>query len=862
MREQATCARQDAAEVDKPLAGVRALDFGQYVAGPAAAMMLADQGADVVRVDPPGGPMWSTPANAMLNRGKRSIVLNLKGTDDADAARRLVASADVMIENFRPGVMERLGLGPEAMTSLNPRLVYLSLPGFSRCDERRGLQAWEGVVASAVGMYMDMGMNRRLRGLVPSYTPLPVASAYAASLGALAVSVALLARARHGCGDIIEVPLASAVLEGLVFNGMHIDNLPERYLSLREREMERRTLASEPMDMSLEQLDKLLDPFYQNYFCKDGRPFYVCCSGHGGHVRRLLEAFDLWELLKAEGLPTEDPYLSTREWAPGTECTINAYPLSQGWTDRIRELLREAFAKKTSSEWEEFFAEHDVPGAAQRTCEEWLSAPHALESALVVAVNDSRYGSMKQAGVHVWLEGLRDQYAHLAPAHALDADREEILGSLPQSDDMGVLSELKRLDQRERERDTESLPLANVRILDLTNVIAGPTIGAMLARFGADVIKIDPPRPTFDPTCTVIFGLSTGRGKRSLLLDLGQPEGQEALRRLVETADAVLFNGVNRQLKHLGLDLETLKKFNPQIVLCQFSAYGGPTPGPLSEHLGYDDLVQASTGIMTRFGGSLDTPEEHAHVGTIDVLAGFIGAYAVVLGLLERDRSNQPVQVYTSLAAAGQLLQAPFMYDFPGRLPFDEPSGPYVKGEHALYRLYEAADGWLFLGGWCRERLADLAAIPELADIESTAEDSDDDAALVSWLEKRLKLRPVAYWESQLRNLDVGAQAVSSIADVRGANLTDEEDGVPDIWRSTVVFVRHSRHESGHGVDLVAPNGIRMSRQPTRLPGSAPKYGRDTVSILGELGYTREEVQTLLDKHVVSSCWSDQYLPD
>src|SRR5688572_20346089 len=84
------------------LEGIRVIDFGQYIAGPMAAQLLADQGADVVRVDPPGGPRWDTPANATWNRNKRSIVLNLKEARDLEIARRLVQTADVVIENFRP----------------------------------------------------------------------------------------------------------------------------------------------------------------------------------------------------------------------------------------------------------------------------------------------------------------------------------------------------------------------------------------------------------------------------------------------------------------------------------------------------------------------------------------------------------------------------------------------------------------------------------------------------------------------------------------------------------------------------------------------------------------------------------------
>src|SRR5271157_3431658 len=96
------------------LEGIRVVDFGQYVAGPLAAVMLSDQGADIIHVDPPGGPRWKNPADAFFQRGKRRITLDLKQAADQQIAQRLVAAADVVIENFRPGVMDRLGLGSKA----------------------------------------------------------------------------------------------------------------------------------------------------------------------------------------------------------------------------------------------------------------------------------------------------------------------------------------------------------------------------------------------------------------------------------------------------------------------------------------------------------------------------------------------------------------------------------------------------------------------------------------------------------------------------------------------------------------------------------------------------------------------------
>jgi len=160
------------------LEGIRVIDFGQYIAGPMAAMLLGDQGADVIRVDPPGGPRWNTPANATWNRNKRSIVLDLKKDADRETARQLIAGADVVIENFRPGVMDRLGLGAAAMTGANPRLIYCSLPGFGADDPRAQVTAWEGVLGAATGAYRMSGGGREESR--PVYTVIPYSSAYGA----------------------------------------------------------------------------------------------------------------------------------------------------------------------------------------------------------------------------------------------------------------------------------------------------------------------------------------------------------------------------------------------------------------------------------------------------------------------------------------------------------------------------------------------------------------------------------------------------------------------------------------------------------------------------------------------------------
>ena len=202
----------------RPLDGVRVLDFGQYVAGPMAATLLADAGAEVTRIEPPGGPRFTDPGNAYLLRGRAAThVLDLKSRR-AGRGARAGGQADVLIENFRPGVMARLGLDAATCQDLNRGLVYCSLPGFSELDERAGLAGWEGVVMAAGGAYSRQASSPIFGGAtgeMPDFPSLPLASCFTAGMTALSACAALIARERDGgLGQRIEIPLSDALLEG------------------------------------------------------------------------------------------------------------------------------------------------------------------------------------------------------------------------------------------------------------------------------------------------------------------------------------------------------------------------------------------------------------------------------------------------------------------------------------------------------------------------------------------------------------------------------------------------------------------------------------------------------------------------
>ncbi|HZM44837.1 MAG TPA: CoA transferase [Burkholderiales bacterium] len=348
------------------LEGVRVIDFGQYIAGPMAAMLLGDQGADVVRVDPPGGPRWNTPANATWNRNKRSIALDLKQDGDRETARQLIAGADVVIENFRPGVMERLGLGAAAMTAANPRLIYCSLPGFGSDDPRAQVKAWEGVVGAATGAYRAThATNGR-----PVYTVVPYGSMYAAFLCAVTVAMALNARARSGVGQRVEIPLFDATFSVVGARGLLVNGKP----------------VPEPEFNWSRQLP-----------CKDGRWLMYVANN------KRFEAF-----IKSIGMDKwRDAKLPPKELAQKYDETMRA---------------------RTSKEWEDIIAEIGSEGVICHTSAEWLKHPQALESGIIADYDDPELGRFRGPGINTRLSATPGSVR--APRPKTDAHRAEILREL------------------------------------------------------------------------------------------------------------------------------------------------------------------------------------------------------------------------------------------------------------------------------------------------------------------------------------------------------------------------------------------------------------------------------------------------
>ena len=735
------------------LDGIRVIDFGQYVGGPLAGMLLADQGADVIKVDPPGGPRFKTPANATWNRGKRSIHLDLKDPADLETARGLIVGADVVVENFRPSVMRRLGLGPDEMCKAHPQLVYCSMPGFASDDPRSNIKAFEGVVGAASATYTP-----RSNGPDPSqpvYTAIPIASSYAAFQAVVAVTLALNAKERDGLGQHIEVPLFDAMFPSIGARGMKVHDP-----------------SKEPPSIT-----GLLSGHYQ---CKDGR--WVRFSGSGNqNFREFCEAAGVgsWN---AEGLT--DFYKLLEDAALAAEAERRC---------------RALFKTRTAQEWEDLVAEAGSECTVSRTAMEWFHHPHAIESKMVLEVNDPIYGKMLQPGIAARMSKTPGSVR--APAPTPDQHREEIL------------TELKGSSPKRVSKAPEAAlrsALDGVKVLDLCIILAGPTLGRTMAEFGADVIKIDNPVRGR----TVARHNDVNRGKRSILLDLKSEEGRDVFWRLLEDADVVAQNYRAGKLEKLGLDYESVRARKPDIVYASLNAFGHI--GPWAMRPGHEQFAQAATGMDRRFGG--DGPPVIQPNTVNDYGTGYMGAYAVALALLHRQRTGQGQHVDAALAYTAMTLQSAYNNLYEGKT-WDEASGQNAVGDGPLHRAYKASDGWFFIGA----DEADLGRLDGVEGLSGVA--SLKGAALSQSLERSFLSQNVDTWVHRLTAADIGAHRV----------VSDVGELMRDPW-----VVDHelslTREHDDMGLVTTCGPAPRLSRTPLTSGWAAPKPGKNAKEILAEAG--------------------------
>ena len=348
--------------VSTSLEGIRVLDFTRAMAGPFATMLLGDLGADVIKVEPPEGDEsrhWMPPDVGgvsayfiSVNRNKRSIAIDLKKPGALEIVDKLVRTADVVIENFRPGTADKLGIGYGRLSKINPKIVYCSISGFGQDGPYRDKPGYDLIALAMSGLMSITGEP----GRPPVKFGVPIADISTGIMAALAIVAALYHRERTGEGQYIDLSLLDTqilILSHQALNYLVTKRDPERLGSAHP------SIAP-----------------YQALETKDG--YIVVAVGNDRLWQVFAKAIEREDLLRDPRFASNPDRVRNRE--------------------QLVEELEKTFREKTTAEWIEILERFGVPVAPVNRVSEALNDPHVSYRKMVVDLEHPRYGRIKTLG--------------------------------------------------------------------------------------------------------------------------------------------------------------------------------------------------------------------------------------------------------------------------------------------------------------------------------------------------------------------------------------------------------------------------------------------------------------------------------
>ena len=813
-----------------PCDDLRVIDLSSGQPGGIATMVLADFGAEVIKVEPPGGdPARALPAAPMWLRGKRSVVLDLEREDGRARLHDLVRGADVVVSSYRGDEAVRLGADYATLSALNPALVQCSITAWGPRGQYAGYPDDELVVAAKSGRMAAFSGVVRREG--PAFPAVQV-GAHAASQSAIAgILAALLERDRSGLGQHVETSL----LQGTV---------PYDLSTLVREQMVRRYPQQMAEDL-FGQMTADTQPMlgYQPLMASDGRWIQLA---------NLLEHL-FHSSIDALGL-IED-VLGNPEYAGAPN------GLTPEGREEVRNMMLRRAQERPAEEWMRRFVENgnvaaDYIGTAQQA----LDNEDMRANGEVVAAEWPGLGTVRQLGPLARLTETPARVGSPPPAVGQHTD--------------DVLAEAGRRQSATAAPSTNGhgprAPLDGITVLEFATIIAAPLGASFLADMGARVIKVEPTNGG-DPMRGMggnglgqqLIAAKTTAGKESICIDLKTPEARQLVDRLIAQDDVIVHNYRPGVPERLGIGYEQACAIRPDIVWVSANGYGPDGPGarrpaahPIPGAVDGGALMQAGAGWPGATGdiNSIDELREaarwfsRANEANPDPNTSCVIATATVLGLYARRRTGRGQRIYTSMLGANAYANADDFLSYEGKPPRPEIDAQLL-GTHALRRLYRAQDGWVFVsiadaGAW--QRFCETTSFEDpggLAFSGPYLEGADE--GLADRLEALFATRDAGEWERTL--IPAGVACVQA-----------------DEYRNAGHFFLDSAHARENGFTPEAPHAVfgeyqrwaplvTFSRTPSRY-GPGVLAGEHTDALLHELGYDDQTSASLRGAGVV---WSD-----
>lgn len=402
---------------------------------------------------------------------------------------------------------------------------------------------------------------------------------------------------------------------------------------------------------------------------------------------------------------------------------------------------------------------------------------------------------------------------------------------------------------------TPSKPLAGIKVLDISRVLAGPWCGQMLADMGADVIKVERPvagddtrhwgPPWLNGTTESAYYLCANRGKRSITIDMAKPEGQALIRQLVSQSDVLLENFKVGGLKKYGLDYASLKELNPKLVYCSITGFGQESP--YAHRAGYDFMIQAMGGIMSLTGKPDSEPgggPVKSGVAFTDIFTGLYATNAVLSALYQRRDSGVGCHIDMALmdVQVGVLANQALNYLTSGNVP------QRLGNAHpniVPYQAFATRDGHIIVAVGNDEqfrRFCEVLALGQLAADERFATNGarvHHRESLVPLLEAALAQRTIDEWLAAFEAVGVPCGPINTLDRV-----------FDDLHVKARGLKQTLPHTQAGQVDLVA-NPIRINGHSLSATTAPPSLGEHTEHVLNDIGITPAQQQALREAGII-----------